>query len=336
MKIESSSVNMQSSSSFVQEEHSLSRLQVFSNLASKKLPERNHTINMDNFEKLKAIYNSEDNLSLEDKMKKRIIELLLQQILQGKKQVKLHPQNELLKLKESTNPYNESLKTQNWGFTFESTQEYYQKSSIEFSTQASIKTNNGEFNIDINLSFTQEFYERHSTKISAGAAFQDPLIMNYNSDIGTFNSISKNMSFEFDLNGDGKNETIPELINGSGFLALDKNKNGTIDDGSELFGPTTGDGFEELRAYDEDGNNWIDENDSIYSDLLVWEKDSQGNQSLITLGQAGIGAIYLAGINTDFNYTSGYNNIQANMKEASFFLKENGEAGMITSVDFAV
>ncbi len=336
MKIESSSINMEASSSFVQEEHSLKRLEVFSNIGSKRIPERNQNINIDNFEKLKAIYNSEDNLSIEDKIKKTLIELLLQQILQGNKQVKLYPQNEQLKLKETSNPYEESLKTQNWGFTFESTQEYYQKSSIEFSTRASIKTNNGDFEINIDLSFSQEFYERHSTKISAGAAFQDPLILNYNSDIGTFNSISQNMSFEFDLNSDGHNETIPELINGSGFLALDKNKNGTIDDGSELFGPTTGDGFEELRAYDEDGNNWIDENDSIYSDLLVWEKDSQGNQSLITLGQAGIGAIYLAGINTDFNYASGYNEIQANMKEASFFLKENGEAGMITSVDLAV
>lgn len=336
MKIESSSINMQASSSFVQKEHSLKKLEVFSNIESKKIPQGNQNINIDNFEKLKAIYTSEDNLSLEDKIKKRIIELLLQQIIQGKKQVKLHPQNELLKIKENANPYKESLKTQNWGFTFESTQEYYQKSSIEFSTQASIKTNNGDFKINIDLSFSQEFYERHSTKISAGAAFQDPLILNYNSDIGTFNSISQNMSFEFDLNSDGQNETIPELINGSGFLALDKNKNGTIDNGSELFGPTTGDGFEELRAFDEDGNNWIDENDSIYSDLLVWEKDNQGNQSLITLGQAGVGAIYLAGVDTNFNYANGYDDIKANMKEVSFFLKENGEAGVVTSVDFVV
>jgi hypothetical protein len=31
-----------------------------------------------------------------------------------------------------------------------------------------------------------------------------------------------------------------------------------------LFGPQTGNGFAELAEYDEDKNNWIDENDSIY------------------------------------------------------------------------
>lgn len=186
------------------------------------------------------------------------------------------------------------------------------------------------------MSLTQEFYQRQSINISAGAPMQDPLLINYNSDIGSFDNISKNMSFEFDLNGDGENETIPELVNGTGYLALDKNNNGNIDNGNELFGPNTGDGFEELRAYDEDGNNWIDENDSIFSQLRIWEKDENGNNSLITLGQAGVGAIYLAGVKTDFNYANGYNDIKANMKEASFFLKENGEAGIVSSVDYAV
>ncbi len=38
-----------------------------------------------------------------------------------------------------------------------------------------------------------------------------------------------------------------------------------INDGSELFGTSSGDGFKDLATYDEDENGWIDENDSIFS-----------------------------------------------------------------------
>ena len=44
------------------------------------------------------------------------------------------------------------------------------------------------------------------------------------------------------------------MLNGSGYLALDKNGDGTINDGSELFGTRNGDGFADLAQYDEDGN----------------------------------------------------------------------------------
>jgi hypothetical protein len=56
----------------------------------------------------------------------------------------------------------------------------------------------------------------------------------------------------------------------------DRNGDGAIDHGRELSGATTGDGFAELAAYDEDGNGWIDENDSIYQHLRIWSKDAQG------------------------------------------------------------
>jgi hypothetical protein len=50
-----------------------------------------------------------------------------------------------------------------------------------------------------------------------------------------------------------------------------KIKDGRVNDGRELFGPITGDGFAELAAYDDDGNNWIDENDGIYDNLSIVE-----------------------------------------------------------------
>ena len=42
--------------------------------------------------------------------------------------------------------------------------------------------------------------------------------------------------FYFDLDADGELDEISTLASGSGFLALDKNGDGIINDGSELFG----------------------------------------------------------------------------------------------------
>ena len=76
------------------------------------------------------------------------------------------------------------------------------------------------------------------------------------------------------------------------FLALDKNSNGLIDNGNELFGNHTisntrfkytnnkaTNGYEALKAYDLNGDNVIDSKDEIYDKLLLW-KDS--NQNAIT------------------------------------------------------
>ena len=85
------------------------------------------------------------------------------------------------------------------------------------------------------------------------------------------------------------------------FLLLDRNEDGKINDGSELFGTKSGDGFRDLSEYDEDRNGWIDENDSVFSKLKVWTKDSEGNDKLLNLKQADVGAIYLGNIDTEFS-----------------------------------
>lgn len=78
---------------------------------------------------------------------------------------------------------------------------------------------------------------------------------------------------------------------------MDINGDGKINDGNELFGPKSGNGFSDLAAFDEDGNGWIDENDFVYDKLRIWTKDKYGNDSLLAIGKKGIGAIYLAVVN---------------------------------------
>ena len=66
------------------------------------------------------------------------------------------------------------------------------------------------------------------------------------------------------------------------FLCLDKNGNGLIDNGSELFGDQYGaqTGFDELAKYDSNKDGIVNESDEVYSKLLLWSdmnKDGRVN-----------------------------------------------------------
>ena len=143
--------------------------------------------------------------------------------------------------------------------------------------------------------------------------------------------------FFFDLDADGKEEEISFAGKGSGFLALDKNGDGKINDGSELFGTKSGDGFKDLSAYDEDGNGWIDEHDSIFSQLKIWTKDEEGNDHLIDLKKADVGAIYLGNADTQFSLKNDANELNAEIKKTGIYLKEStGSVGTLNHVDLVV
>lgn len=109
-----------------------------------------------------------------------------------------------------------------------------------------------------------------------------------------------------------------------------------INDGSELFGPNSGNGFEDLRAYDKDNNNWIDENDAIFDKLLIWTKDDTGEEKFYTLKDKGIGALYLENVSTKFDFEDNQDNLQGVMDSSSIFLKENGNVGAIHEVDLKI
>ena len=159
----------------------------------------------------------------------------------------------------------------------------------------------------------------------------DPLVINLDAPAADV----KDQKFFFDLDADGHDEAISRLGAGSGFLALDKNGDGQINDGSELFGALSGDGFADLAKYDHDGNGWIDEADDIFDKLLIWSKDANGNDQLVGLGKAGVGAIYLGAQNTQFSMNNAHNEVNAMVRQTGMFLYENGGIGTIQQLDLA-
>ncbi|ADG92260.1 conserved hypothetical protein [Arcobacter nitrofigilis DSM 7299] len=263
-----------------------------------------------------------------------ILELVLQAFLGGNKKVDLKSLNDL-KCKDTDSTEEAKKMLMKRTVSIETTHEYYRSDSISFSSQATIKTKDKDINIDLDLSYSREFYEKHSETLKFEEThFLDPLVIQYDCASSAFDSISDKMCFNFDINSDKDEKELPLLKDGNGFLVLDKDENGTIDNGSELFGPSSNDGFGELSEYDSDGNNWIDENDPIFDKLQIWTKNESGEDKLIALGQTGIGAIYLNDAKAGMAYNKSVNESLAYLKSNSIFLREDGTAGIISSMDF--
>lgn len=210
---------------------------------------------------------------------------------------------------------------------------FTEKECTTFSSTGSVKTADGrELSFNLDMSMSREYMEKHSISYVTdySAILTDPLVINLKD-----NPVSvSDQSFLFDIDGDGKDETIARMNSDSGFLALDKNGDGIINDGNELFGTKTGNGFKELSEYDSDGNGWIDESDEVYEKLKVWIKDENGNDKLISLKDADVGAIYLGNAKTTFNVTDDTNNLKARVRSTGVYLHEDGSAGSIQQVDF--
>ncbi|MBF0309281.1 MAG: hypothetical protein HQL56_07115 [Magnetococcales bacterium] len=109
----------------------------------------------------------------------------------------------------------------------------------------------------------------------------------------------------FDHDGDGLSNGTGWVKSDDGWLVLDRNGNGTIDSGLELFGNNTvltngfnaPDGFSALREQDSNQDGVITSGDEVFANLRIWRDLNQDGVSdtgeLFTLSELGIQSIGL-------------------------------------------
>ena len=212
---------------------------------------------------------------------------------------------------------------------------YSESEQTSFAAAGVINTADGQqISFSVSLSMSRSYYEESSFSVTIGDTrqLQDPLVLNFDGEAAQLTD----QRFAFDLDSDGDNESINFVAGGSGFLALDRNGDGRINDGSELFGAKSGNGFAELAALDDDHNGWIDENDAAYAQLQVWTKDGNGNDQLSTLKEADVGAIGLAHAATSFDLKDANNELQGRIRSSGVFLHEDGQVGTVQQIDLTI
>jgi hypothetical protein len=221
-----------------------------------------------------------------------------------------------------------------FGLIYQRREHYQEQEKMEFKAEGIVRTKDGrDIAFSTSLTMSRDYYQKSNLNIRAGdAAKIDPLVINFD---GKGAELSQTR-FKFDLDNDGTEEQIASLRSGSGFLALDRNGDGIINNGSELFGPASGQGFAELAKFDEDGNHFIDEGDSIYNKLRIWSFNEDGSSQLVALGDKQIGAIFLGHVTSPFQLKDEKKQSLGEVANSGIYLKENGQTGVVQEINLTV
>ena len=216
-------------------------------------------------------------------------------------------------------------------FRYEEESRWSEYEQLEFSADGEVRTADGQrikLSLDLNL---ERSYLSEELRVVERSPLKDPLIF----DLGATAARFTGERVSFDIDADGSLDALPTLDESGAFLTLDKNGDGEINDGGELIGAISGDGFGELRALDDDESGWIDEGDEVFDRLSLWSWDSEGRPRLLGLAEVGVGAIYLGAIDASFEHRNAAQERVAQQRAASLYLRSSGEAGTIRQVDVA-
>lgn len=234
----------------------------------------------------------------------------------------------------SPSPAPQAARSAGFGLVVEQHTVLEESEHTQFAAEGIVRTADGQevrftLQLDMQRSYREETWS--SLRLGDAAVPVDPLVINFD---GTAAEL-QDLRFAFDLDGDGQAENVPLLAGNRGYLALDRNQNQRIDNGLELFGPATGQGFAELAQHD-DGNGWIDENDAVFSQLRVWTPSADGTGPLRTLQDMGVGALHLASADSPFALRGEHNSALGAVRSTSIYLREDGGAGTVQQIDLVV
>ena len=112
---------------------------------------------------------------------------------------------------------------------------------------------------------------------NCGNEYGSPIIIDLNNDGYDLTNAANGVRFDLEALGTRKQWSWTERRSDDAFLALDRDGDGRITNGKELFGnftdqPTTEEpnGFVALAVFDDNNDRWIDKDDAVYRRLLLW------------------------------------------------------------------
>lgn len=191
-----------------------------------------------------------------------------------------------------------------------------------------VRTADGRnIDFDFSLNMARDYRSENAEQLSGSTVLRDPLVISFDGKACELTEARQ----EFDLDADGVAERIPGLAKGSGFLVFDRNGNGRADNGKELFGAGSGNGFADLAGLDSDRNGWIDEADPAYAQLGVWS-----GEDYRSLGASGVGALSVNAVAAPFSLKNADNELLGQIREVGIYLAEAGQVGYLQQVDLAV
>lgn len=204
-----------------------------------------------------------------------------------------------------------------------------QQENIQFALEATFAQLQQEVEggVSITVEQVQLTFQANLTQIT-GIQRSDPLVLDLDGN-GLFDTTTVWDGHDFDLLGKGYRVRAATVAGGDAYLAYDRNGNGIIDDGTELFGDQNGaiDGFAELAKYDDDGNGQIDANDGIFSKLMLFRDSNRDGRTdlgeLVPISDARIASIQLRSEATE--ETSNGNLVV----RTGFFVYEDGSTGRV-------
>lgn len=218
-----------------------------------------------------------------------------------------------------------------FGLDIQASYRHEEYETTDFQAAGKVTTADGQqISFQLNLSMSRSYVEESQFAFHAGdSTRKDPLVLNFSGNAAQLTD----QRFSFDLDSDGQQESLPGLAAGSGYLVFDKNHDGKVNNGNELFGPQSQDGFNDLAALDDDHNGWIDENDKAFQDLRVWQPDAKGEGKLVSLKEANVGALALAHAATPFEQRTLDNRDLGATRSSGVWLSEDGQAHTVQQLD---
>jgi hypothetical protein len=141
--------------------------------------------------------------------------------------------------------------------------------------------------------------------MSCGGVYYSPIAVKTHPGPWHLTGIGNGVSFDIDGSGTKRQIAWTTADSEIGFLALDRNGNGIIDDATEVFsfgtpllnGAKARNGFIALTDFDLNHDGVIDSSDPVWSSLLLWiDRNHDGisqPDELIPLASSGITAIDL-------------------------------------------